>query len=258
MDLSTPSGDPRRLTARVDEGIKQQLPWEFQSPRDYNGHGTHTSSTAAGNHDVPVTGPAAVFGSISGIAPRARVAAYKALWSTQDASTAQGYDGLAHASDNPQDITLAPGGGKLYVTGNTDGEGTGSDFTTIAYDPATGKRSWVQRHSGQAKGEDLAWDVAVTPDGGKVIVTGQSADDDTGNDYLTIAYDSASGEPVWTGRYDGAAGAMDNAHAVAVDAADGTGVRIFVTGSSAVSGNLTYGLEMDFGTVAYFEPWKKP
>ena len=36
------------------------------------------------------TGPAAVFGAISGIAPRARIAAYKALWSTEDASTASG------------------------------------------------------------------------------------------------------------------------------------------------------------------------
>ena len=67
------------------------MPWEFPSPRDYNGHGTHTASTAGGNHDVQVTGPAAGFGKISGIAPRARIAAYKALWSTQDASTANGY-----------------------------------------------------------------------------------------------------------------------------------------------------------------------
>ncbi|GAA2816108.1 hypothetical protein GCM10020220_000310 [Nonomuraea rubra] len=74
-----------------DAAVKEQLPWEFQSPRDYNGHGTHTASTAGGNHDVTVTGPAAAFGEISGIAPRARIAAYKALWSTQDASTANGY-----------------------------------------------------------------------------------------------------------------------------------------------------------------------
>ncbi len=71
--------------------IDAQRPWEFNSVRDYNGHGTHTASTAAGNHGVPTTGPAAVFGTISGMAPRARIAMYKALWSTQDASTASGY-----------------------------------------------------------------------------------------------------------------------------------------------------------------------
>jgi subtilisin family serine protease len=39
---------------------------------------------------VPATGPAAAFGAISGMAPRARIAAYKALWSTEDGSTASG------------------------------------------------------------------------------------------------------------------------------------------------------------------------
>ncbi len=71
-------------------GIDAQRPWEFNSVRDYNGHGTHTSSTAGGNANVPVTGPAAAFGAVSGMAPRARIAMYKALWSTQDASTASG------------------------------------------------------------------------------------------------------------------------------------------------------------------------
>lgn len=71
-------------------GIEAQRPWEYNSARDYNGHGTHTASTAGGNNDVPVTGPASVFGNISGIAPRARIAAYKALWSTEDGSTASG------------------------------------------------------------------------------------------------------------------------------------------------------------------------
>jgi subtilisin family serine protease len=72
-------------------GIDAQRPWEFNSVRDYNGHGTHTASTAGGNHGVLATGAAAVFGSISGMAPRARIAAYKALWSLQDASQASGF-----------------------------------------------------------------------------------------------------------------------------------------------------------------------
>jgi len=54
-------------------------PDEFDSARDDNGHGTHTASTAAGNADVV----ASVLGSdpqtISGIAPRAHVIAYKGL-----------------------------------------------------------------------------------------------------------------------------------------------------------------------------------
>jgi subtilisin family serine protease len=74
-----------------DAAIEANLPWEFTSARDYNGHGTHTSSTAGGNNGVQATGPATAFGKISGMAPHARIAMYKALWSTQDASTASGY-----------------------------------------------------------------------------------------------------------------------------------------------------------------------
>jgi subtilisin family serine protease len=61
-------------------GCDGVLPHEFLSPRDFNGHGTHTASTAAGNEGVATTGAAALFGTVNGIAPRARVAAYKVCW----------------------------------------------------------------------------------------------------------------------------------------------------------------------------------
>ena len=76
-----------------DAALEAQRPWEFMSVRDYNGHGTHTASTSGGNYATPTTGPSAAFGSVSGMAPRARIASYKALWSTQDASTASGQTG---------------------------------------------------------------------------------------------------------------------------------------------------------------------
>ncbi|MEV1003303.1 S8 family serine peptidase [Nonomuraea sp. NPDC050202] len=173
----------------------------------------------------------------------------KELWADR-------YDGPGRQSDTPHDLTLAQG--RLYVTGNTTGEGTGSDFTTLAYDAATGQRSWVQRFDRQAKNEDYAWAVRVTPDGGKVVIAGQSADDQAkGTDYVTVAYEAGSGEQLWVGRYDGAVGASDNAHGLAVDATGAEGVRIFVTGSSATGGTPPFALEVDFATVAYFEPWKQ-
>ena len=58
-------------------------PFEFNSPRDWGGHGTHTSTTAGGNNGVEATGPAEVFGTISGIAPRARISAYKVCWADE-------------------------------------------------------------------------------------------------------------------------------------------------------------------------------
>jgi hypothetical protein len=64
-------------------GVASRFPEEYNSPRDFGGHGTHTASTAGGNSGVIVTGPAAPFGSISGMAPRARIAAYKVCWSVE-------------------------------------------------------------------------------------------------------------------------------------------------------------------------------
>ncbi|MCJ7711817.1 MAG: S8 family peptidase, partial [Chloroflexi bacterium] len=78
-----------------DAGIDEQLPWEYNSPRDFGGHGTHTASTAGGNADVPTTGPAAVFGPISGIAPRARIAAYKVCWETGTGGSCFSTDSVA-------------------------------------------------------------------------------------------------------------------------------------------------------------------
>jgi subtilisin family serine protease len=54
----------------------------FLSPRDDDGHGTHTASTAAGNFgvDPEIDGNDLGVDRISGIAPRARIAAYKICW----------------------------------------------------------------------------------------------------------------------------------------------------------------------------------
>ncbi|MFW6094757.1 MAG: S8 family serine peptidase, partial [Pseudomonadota bacterium] len=54
-------------------------PDEFWSARDDSGHGTHTASTAAGNAGVQATIFDRDFGDVAGIAPRARIIAYKGL-----------------------------------------------------------------------------------------------------------------------------------------------------------------------------------
>ncbi|MDQ3947178.1 MAG: S8 family serine peptidase [Actinomycetota bacterium] len=72
----------------VDGFGKENLhPDEFLSPRDADGHGSHTAATAAGNYGVDpvVAGYDLGVPYVSGIAPRAHVAAYKVCWTRKEA-----------------------------------------------------------------------------------------------------------------------------------------------------------------------------
>ncbi|WP_372966831.1 S8 family peptidase [Microbacterium sp.] len=54
--------------------------YDYLSPRDGDGHGSHTASTAAGNFGVKASIETVDFGKVSGVAPGAKVAAYKACY----------------------------------------------------------------------------------------------------------------------------------------------------------------------------------
>ncbi|WP_262002111.1 S8 family peptidase [Microbacterium sp. Mcb102] len=54
--------------------------YDYLSPRDGDGHGSHTASTAAGNFKVDAAIEGVDFGTVSGVAPGAKVAAYKACY----------------------------------------------------------------------------------------------------------------------------------------------------------------------------------
>ncbi|GGM16306.1 S8 family serine peptidase [Dactylosporangium sucinum] len=73
---------------------------EFRSPRDYDGHGTHTATTAAGLADVPATINGDAVGHVSGMAPAARIAVYKALWRQSDGEGSGGTVDLLEAVDD--------------------------------------------------------------------------------------------------------------------------------------------------------------
>ncbi|XP_052153132.1 subtilisin-like protease SBT3.9 [Oryza glaberrima] len=104
-----------------DDTLSRMSKNEILSPRDVDGHGTHTASTAGGNivHNASILGLAT--GTVRGGAPRARVAMYKTCWSGGGCSTAGQLKAMDDAVHDGVDIlSLSIGGpfenqGTLHV-----------------------------------------------------------------------------------------------------------------------------------------------
>jgi hypothetical protein len=103
---------------------------DYLSARDADGHGTHTASTAGGNAGVD----ASIFdvdrGTVSGIAPRARIAMYKACWA--DAGCAN--SDLTKAIDE----AVADGVDVINYSIGSDSIGFGSDSVAFLFAEAAG------------------------------------------------------------------------------------------------------------------------
>jgi subtilisin family serine protease len=98
---------------------------EYVSPRDGDGHGSHTASTAAGEVGVPAEVGGIDFGAVTGVAPGARIAAYKVCWSGPDpavtdddgCATSDLLAGIEAAVDDGVDvINYSIGGGAAETT----------------------------------------------------------------------------------------------------------------------------------------------
>lgn len=154
------------------------------------------------------------------------------------------YDGPGHDFDLALSVLLSPDNKRVYVTGYSPGEGTFNDYATIAYDTATGVAIWTARYDSPGHWFDNGKYLAISPDGSRLFVTGDSNADgsDSNYDYLTIAYDAATGEQLWTARYD-FAGGQEEVHGIAVSP---DGNRVYITGGSQVVET-----NWDYATVAY-------
>lgn len=153
------------------------------------------------------------------------------------------YDGPANNDDYALALAASPDGTALFVTGSSDTTRRNADYATIAYDAASGEKLWARRYDGPGmnwSNLDAALDLALSPAGASVFVTGFSAGS-VSYDYATIAYNAATGAQLWAQRYDEAM-RKDIASALTTSP---DGSEVFVAGTR--HSNLGDG----FTTIAY-------
>ena len=118
---------------------------ESLSPLDVGGHGSHTASTAAGNSGVKAMVNGQEHGVISGMAPKAHVAAYKVCWDEKDG------DGGCNTMDSVKAIDDAVADGVDVI--NYSISGTSSNYVDpveIAFMNAAAHGIFVAASSGNS------------------------------------------------------------------------------------------------------------
>jgi WD40 repeat protein len=156
------------------------------------------------------------------------------------------YDGPTQRSDEASDVATSPDGEMVFVTGAVNHT---ESATTVAYEAATGVQLWVASYDGPGGNGAVGSAIEVASDSALVFVTGYAFRSFDQTDFVTIAYDAATGTERWVSLYDGPAHGDDSATALDVSP-DGT--RVVVTGLSyATGGNgdyLTAAYDADTGT----------
>ncbi|MEA2521037.1 MAG: hypothetical protein QOI81_683, partial [Actinomycetota bacterium] len=153
------------------------------------------------------------------------------------------YNGTGNADDIAWALGVSPDGSEVFVTGQSSGSGSETDYATVAYDAVTGTEVWVRRYNGPGNYIDTAHALGVSPDGSEVFVTGASAGSSGAADYATVAYDASTGTKLWVGRYNPAGNYDVQATALGVNP---DGSEVVVTGANTGSGGNPV-----YATVAY-------
>ncbi|HEX8002139.1 MAG TPA: PQQ-binding-like beta-propeller repeat protein [Mycobacteriales bacterium] len=141
--------------------------------------------------------------------------------------------------------TLSPDGARLYLSGAAyDGYvvgATDSVLTTTAIDAASGAILWTTHWDNLPNGTDGS--KGIVADATRVYVTGVTTPAGGGLDYVTLAYDAATGAIAWTSTYAGPRSTGQDAP-FGIALAGGT---VAVTGWS----DGTVEFDADYATVAY-------
>ncbi len=161
------------------------IPGEFTTARDDNGHGTHTASTAAGNASVAASIFGVPHGFVSGVAPRARVAAYKVCgdqgcFSSDSAAAVQQsiLDGVnvinfsISGGSNPYGdvVSLAfldAYAAGVFVAASAGNSGPGADTTDH-------REPWVTTVAASTQKREFQTTATVTDGGASIALTGAS------------------------------------------------------------------------------------
>ncbi|MBK8552919.1 MAG: SBBP repeat-containing protein [Ignavibacteria bacterium] len=115
--------------------------------------------------------------------------------------------------------------GNVYVTGSCDTSNT-KHFLTLKYN-STGTLQWLKLYKSSPTYQSSGRSIRVGKSG-KIYVTGDNYNTSTFNDLLTIKYNPATGDTIWTKRYSRASNSSEEAKVMALDAND----NVYVSGMS--------------------------
>lgn len=151
---------------------------------------------------------------------------------------ARRYNGPGNSFDDAYSIRC-DNTGNVYVSGTSEGAGSGLDYCVVKYDYA-GNLLWVYRYNGPGNLTDEVYSVQID-NLGNVYITGYSNGGSTMDDICTIKLNS-SGVPLWIKRHNGSANNDDYGNSVVIDA----------SGNSYVTGAVTQaGSNLDYITIKY-------
>ena len=136
--------------------------------------------------------------------------------------------------------------GNVYITGQSQGNGTSSaqnDIATIKYN-LSGVQQWVSRYTSSGNFDDRGHDITLD-DTLNVYITGYKSLSTTNRDMVTIKYDNA-GAQVWLITHNGTGSGIDDSRAIEVKN-DGS---VYICGTTDVNPSTSV-VNDDYLTIKY-------